>query len=537
MACWMEVGQMRGICERARRDDGMTIVEVMVAAVIMFIILTSVLGLVGRTTLMGAQATEKNILTNALNAYIESVHALPFEDVALVAEGGVLATETVQVTNGYTITIRPTVTPVVGNAALKTLVVDITISDGRGGVTNTSTEVIIRDREQFLTTPSSALDPTIAWGSLMPPDRSVAWDTSWAPLGLEPEQYSTTAQPFYIDVEAAAAEGGTIASVQVSYGFPCENPSGEEAVWAPAVQTWSSTLELFMWDTNEIETVYPEEGTPYDVRQVQDGWRTLKATVTDNGTPARSDDVVRYYLVDNFAPPAPASVAASVESATSATISWPKVMDGSHGAEGYQIRSYKQGIADANGDLRPDDETDGWDYLGTTNWTDASAFDGETMTLDLDSQPLSRYFAQVRAASPRFRSEWVETMFISRPRLGGTYDVTATTQGSDRTYTVVSDLAATPPSFPTVGDVTYKFYRITDGVPALIHTGSSPTYQDTVTVTGKKNEIAFPVRSYRVEVTFTPQGYGGGTAQTAISNTVSTVTNPSGTYTFTEGTW
>jgi len=530
MACWMEVGQMRGIWDRARRDDGMTIVEIMAAAVIMFIILSGVLGLVGRTTLMGAQAKEKNILTNALNAYIESGHALPFEDVARVTEGGVLTTETVQVTNGYTITIHPTVTPVVGNDALKTLVVDITIADGRGGVTNTSTEVTVRDREQFLTTPSDALDPTITWGSLMPPDRAVAWDTSWAPLGLEPEQYSTAAQPFYIDVEAAAAEGRTIASVQVSYGFPCENPDGVPAVWAPAAQSWSSTLELFMWDTNEIETVYPEVGPPYDVRQVQDGWRTLKATVTDNATPARSDDVVRYYLVDNFAPPAPASVAASPESATSTSISWPKVMDGSHGAEGYDVVWHRQDLWDTY-----EESWLGWNYVDSYEWSDASAYDGDTMSHAIETLPFRRYITHVRAKSPRFRSGWVNTVFVSRPLLAGTYTVDASRKGSTYTYVVTSNLSSSLPQFPVSDGVTYTFYRITDGAETVVQTGPSATCEDTVEVSGKN--MSFPVRSYRVEVTFTPEGYSGGTAQTVVSNTVSTASNASGTYTFTEGTW
>jgi type II secretory pathway pseudopilin PulG len=519
----MEVGQMRGIWERVRRDDGMTIVEIMAAAVIMFIILTGVLGLVGRTTMMGAQAKEKNIMTNALNAYIESVHALPFEDVALVPDGE-LAPETVEVSNGYTITIHPTVLPVTGNDALKTLVVDITVEDGRGGVTSSSTEVTIRDREQFLTTPSDALAPTITWGSLMPPDRSVAWDTSWAPLGLEPEQYSTAAQPFYIDVEAAASEGRTIASVQVSYGFPCENPSGEEAVWAPAAQTWSSTLELFMWDTNEIETVYPEVGTPYDVRQVQDGWRTLKATVTDNGTPAASDDVVRYYLVDNFAPPAPASVVASAESATSASISWPKVMDGSHGAEGYDIRLLRQGSEDTDALVTP---ADAWADAGLYSWSDASGYDGETMSRAMGTEPFSRYAAQVRAKSPRFRSGWSEMVFVSRPSLTGTYDVERTDgKGNKVSWAVQAYLSVTAPQFPVSGDVTYHFYEVEDGIATEIEVGQSPLC-----------EVTVPARSYFVEIMFTPDGYDGGTAQTVISNTVSTASNPSGTYPFAEGTW
>ncbi|KUK47481.1 MAG: hypothetical protein XD74_1914 [Actinobacteria bacterium 66_15] len=534
MACWMEVGQMRGIWERARRDDGMTIVEIMAAAVIMFIILSGVLGLVGRTTLMGAQAKEKNILTNALNAYIESVHALPFEDVALVTDGGALALETVQVTNGYTITIHPTVTPVVGNDALKTLVVDITIADGRGGVTNTSTEVTIRDRDQFLTTPVSAptdaLAPTIEWGSLMPPDRSVAWGTYWAPLGLEPEQYVAGAQPFYLDVEAAAAEGRTLASVQVSYGFPCEDVNGVPAVWPIDVQSWSSTLLLFMWDTNEVEEVIPEEGPTYEVRQVQDGWRTLKATVNDNATPARSDDVVRYFLVDNIEPPAPASVTASANSATAASISWPKVMDGSHGAEGYDVVWHRQRLWDTY-----DESWLGWDYVDTYAWSDASAYDGDTMSHAIETVPFSRYIAHVRARSPRFRSDWVNTIFVSRPVLGGTYEVDYTRRGSTYSYEVVADLTVSQPQFPASEDLTYTFYRIADGVESVIQAGPSETCQDIVELSGKK--VSFPVRSYRVDVTFTPEGYGGETAQTVVSNTVSTVDNTTGSYTFTEGTW
>lgn len=532
-----EVGSMRGIRERLQRDDGMTIVEIMAAAVIMFIILTGVLGLVGRTTMMGAQATEKNILTNALNAYIESVHALPFEDVALVADGGVLEPVVTQISNGWTITIETTVTPVVGNDALKKLGVTITGEDGRGKVTTTSTEVTIRDREQFLTMPPSTTGPAIEWGSLMPPDRSVAWGRYWAPLGLQPDEYVAGSNSFYIDVSAAAEEGKTIASVQVSYGFPCEDTlTDRQAVWAPATQTWNAASELFVWDTDEVEMEEDPDnpGVFNPVRQVQDGWRTLRATVTDNATPARSSEITRYYLVDNFAPPAPEYASSSVKSAYEALVSWPKVMDGSHGAEGYQIRWYQQGLADTDPDLRPDDETNGWDYLDTTNWTDASAFDGEVMTRSFASVPLSRYHAQVRAASPRFRSDWVETTFISRPLLTGEYLVEVKTTGNPKYQRVTSKLSVTAPTFPTTGAVTYKFYRLEGSVPTLIQSGSSTTCQDLVNSPDHK---VFPVRSYYVDIVFTPAGFGGGAATTLRTNTVSTKSAASGTYTFEEGTW
>lgn len=533
----MEVGSMRGIMERLRRDDGMTIVEIMAAAVIMFIILTGVLGLVGRTTMMGAQATEKNILTNALNAYIESVHALPFEDVALVADGGVLQPVVTQMSNGWTITIETTVTPVSGNTALKTLGVTITAEDGRGKVTTTSTEVTVRDREQFLTMPPSSTGPTIEWGSLMPPDRSVAWGRYWAPLGLQPNEYVAGSNSFYIDVGAAAEDGRTIASVQVSYGFPCEDTlTDRQAVWAPAVQEWNAASELFVWDTDEEEMVEdPDNPGVFDpVRQVQDGWRTLRATVTDNATPARSSEITRYYLVDNFAPPAPEYVTSSVKSASETLVSWPKVMDGSHGAEGYQIAWYQQAITDTDADRRPDDETNGWDYLDTTNWADASAFDGEVMTFTYHSDPFTRYHAQVRAASPRFRSDWVETTFISRPLVTGTYLVESKTTGNPKYLRVTSKLSVTAPAFPTTGAVTYKFYRVVGSVPTLIQSGTSATCEDLVNSSDYK---VFPVRSYYVDVVFTPAGFGGGTSTTLRSNTVSTKSAASGTYTFEEGTW
>lgn len=86
-------------------------------------------------------------------------------------------------------------------------------------------------------------------------------------------------------------------------------------------------------------------------------------------------------------------------------LSWSKVTDGSHGAEGYQIRTYKQGIPHTNVELRSDDETGGWDCLGTSNWTAASAFDGKRMTRELHLELLNRYFAQVRAISPHFRPD------------------------------------------------------------------------------------------------------------------------------------
>ncbi|MDO8848591.1 MAG: prepilin-type N-terminal cleavage/methylation domain-containing protein [Coriobacteriia bacterium] len=517
---------MRGVWYRLNRDDGMTIVEVMIAAAIFFIILTAVLALVGQTTQMGLQAKQKNIMTNTLNAYIESVHALPFEDVALIADGGTLEPERVETIAGYTVTINPTVTVVSGNTALKNLRVDISISDPRGVGTSTFTRVVIRDRTQFLTQEQSTpmTDPAVEFFGLTPPSGTVVWGSEWE------------GGPLYLDVRAEASEGRIVKLVRISFGgLTCEDASDppKSAVWTPDEQSWTSTSELFTWNTEQFELVEQADGSFESMPLVTDGMRTMQVRVTDDAGIEKTDEI--YLLVDNYAPPAPSGLAVTVTSARAASAVWSKTMDGDYGADSYALQWVKQGAGHTDDDISPFGL---WGEAGTYELPDASdlaAIDPYAMTV----VPFSRYAARVQAVSPRdLASGWTETTpFVSRPLLSGNYVVVQKSTGNPKYWKVTSTLSVTTPTFPTTGTTTYAFYRVDGSTPTLIQSGTSTTCTDAVQVNVNPSSSNFPARSYRVVVSYTPDGYAGGSLEQATSNTVSTMYNPAGTYAFAEGTW
>jgi hypothetical protein len=214
-----EVGSMRVAYQRTAADDaGMTIVELIFAASILFVILTGVLGLIGQTTLMTADAAQSNVMTSAVNAYVERVQGLDFEQVAIVGEtpdGVLLSVETTSV-NGYTVEFRPYVAnryEIEGDPnskiLFKDLHIDVTLIRADGDVETMSTMVVIRDRSEFLTRAerNPATDPTIGFLGGTPPDSTVVYDANWMD--------GTTQRALYLSVRVDAVTGRTIDSVWI----------------------------------------------------------------------------------------------------------------------------------------------------------------------------------------------------------------------------------------------------------------------------------------------------------------------------------
>lgn len=524
---------MRGIWHRLADDEGMTLIEIMVSAAIMFIILTGVLSLVLQTTMMGLQAKQKNLMTNALNAYIEWVHTLPFDQVALVEDGGVLQ-ESEQTSSGYAVVINPIVQDV--NSALKDLIIDITLTDPQGRTYSHTTRVSVRDRTQFLTQAeqSSATRPSIEILSLTPPEGAVVWGSWWG-TGSTYEQYEASKQPLYIDIKADAVEERVISGIRVSAGgLACVDAADppNSAVWLPGLQSWSSTALLFTWNTAATEVEELDDGTTHVKRLYGDGMRTMKIWAIDdlNG----EHTVERYFLVDNFAPPSPTGLTLPVQPGTG-NFSWNKTMDGDYGADSYRVEWARQGMSHTNPDLGPF-SVGGW---GATahDWPNAATFDGTVMSYPITTEPFSRYAARVRAQSPRMLlSEWSELLTVTRPRLGGDYVVVKKSTGNPKYWRVTANLTVTPPTFPVTGTTTYTFYRVGTATP--IQTGTSNICTHQIEVSDNPSESNFPVTSYRVDVSFTPAGYAGGASQTLSSNTVTTTYRANAdTYTLAEGTW
>jgi len=539
-----EVVSMREMRGYLRTDEGMTLVEVLIASLIMFVILSGILVLVTTSTLMGTQATQKNLLTNAVNSYVEWAAALPFKQVDLVGTGeGILEPKTIS-ENGYTIVITPSVAPVSGNTALKNLTLSLVMTDGAGNSHSYSTTVAIRDRSQFLTQAKkdSALAPDVSFGSLTPPDRSVVWGSR-----------AQGDVPLYLDIVANAAEDRLISRVVVSFdgGTICENanslPQFSEWVMSPGLATWSSNME-FVWNTKQQYETFDEYGVSTGFADaVSDGWRIIKAVAVDDGNLEDVDR--RYYLVDNY-PPADVvetSMTVAPITATSAGVNWKTVMDQGTGADSYMMEWVRQ----AAGHTEATEPFGYWDASGSHHRTGCLDIAGGTpLTQALTLEPFSRYAVRVRAQSPSvvrvagqpaesLNSDWAQKVFVTRPVLTGSYTIS---EPVNKTFRTTSDLKVSQPAFAVTGTPQYAWYRaVGTGEYQLLTSKTGPVIQDIYDQTGVNNEGGRLAVAYRCVITYDADGYASQTG-TVQSNQIMTVTAGASkdlpiTRTFTEGTW
>ncbi len=517
---------MRDMRSRILSDEeGMTLIEVVVASVILFVILTGVLGLVLQTTRMSTQAKQQNVLTNAISDYTEWLNTLTFEEVDIVGTDDGILEERTETVGPYTLVFRPTVTPAAGSSALKTVRVDVDITRTDGWTQQISTSVIIRDRTQFLTQASVNPDdrPTVSFLPSTAPDGATVWGDNWTGGKLE------------IAVEAHAVDGREISTVKFFMqegNRPLHNTAGVPGQWAGYGQSFSSSAaqtdppKPFYWDTLYVELDH--EGNPA-YQPVKDGLVTIGVEVIDDRG-VSAVPIYRQYLVANETPPVPdpATLVATTTGSTETVVEWDSVWHGTMPSAGYEIRLWQQ-------------STDGWTHLGVESNADA--------LYELTHPVFSRYAVALRSFNARpLYSLWSYedsgvlsyATFETRPLLTGTYDVEKHSTGapSGRYWKVTADLNATPPSFPTSG-TTYSFYRVVGGVlqEPPVYSGPLNTYSDTVQVFGNPTSSNFPRTHYACVVTYTTTAYQVST-KTSQSNTVLTAPqNDEGTYIFAEGTW
>jgi len=504
---------------RLVRDDGMTILEILIAAVILFIVLTAILGLVGSTTMTSLQAKEKNVMVNAVNAYIERVQAMPFDEVVVGTGTGELPPEETMTIGEFTVTIRPTVAAG-SNPALKNLTLDVSVTSPKTSRTLTmNTTVAVRDRSQYLTqaVQDPATNPRVSFDdALTPPEATVVWDAAWQSGALN------------IAASATAAEGRTIEVVEcwIDDQYYMKNTFGDPARWTPKTRDWSVTG--FIWNTHQTEPILQDDGVTYvDEEVIADGMRTVSLYAVDNtGATSR---VIRHFLVDNDPPGSPGVPVPTARTNAVTDLAWNAASDGTLPADHYEIRMWKQASTD---ELNQDPSAYWFEVTGGTS-TSAS-FAAQTATF-------GRYWAVVRAQSPRgLSSNYVNVglPWISRPLVTGTYVVESKSNGNPKYWRVTSTLNVSPPAFPVSGTTTYNFYRVDGGQNTLVQSGPSASCVHVVQVNERPTSANYPTAQYRVEVLVTPAGYGGGTQTTVRSNTVATAyRGDSGTFAFTEGTW
>lgn len=505
----------------------MTLVELVVAASILFIVLTGILSLLMQTIYMSAQAREMNVANNAVNSYVEWVRSLEFEEVAPSSEPTGSIETTVSQNGAYRITITPTVEPsdldTEGNLKELHLFVAVTRSDGYARTY--SVMVLIRNRDQYLvgTARSAATDPQITFTSQCATENAVVWGTN---VPIQVSAKATTGRvietaSFWVDNVRKLRSLTTTASAE----------------WEVGAETWNPTI--YYWDTT-----FTEDGQQWS----PDGLRTIVVYVRDSeGVEVYSS---RQLLVDNNPPATPAAPTHSGAGSMGGTLSWPNVYDGTTLAPQYQVQMRVQGTTGTSGNP----------FDTGTAWSIAPGYRGAQSTWTVGAQPFARYYVRVRALSPRSvrsldasptveppnASAWtnISTPFVSRPKITGTYAVQIKNGAIDK---IKPTLTVTPPDFALVSGapVTCEWHRVETGTDVQ----GNPWRNDVVVATTSGSGAFSWAPStyagitskptgvgYYVKVTCTPGGFMGGTAGTWASNTAPCPSLLTGG-TLAEGTW
>lgn len=476
-----------------KADAGMTIVEVMISAVIFFIVLTAILGLTMLSTNMGMQAKQNSVLTNVVNSYIERVQSMPFDMVVVGTDSGQLAASETITVGEYTVVITPTVSP--GDVTgLKELHIQVTLTRTNGGTQSTSTTVTIRDKTRFLTqgVRSAATDPQVEWTTaVMPAANEVVWAGLREGGGV-----------LRIAATASASEGRTIETVIVraDSGWPLRSTSGELAMYEPGTQEW--TMPYFVWNTLQEEIVDIETGaTDFPIR---DGIRTITISVSDSEGVETS--IIWTLLVDNHNPDPPLAPTAANTGLGQSTISWTTAMDGTTPTDSYGLKVLRQSTG------------------GTWSEVLSEGQPGASTAKVMAVAPFSRYYARLQSVSPLGNLSSVTDMassWISPPHAHGTATVTAKNGGK---YDTAVSLYVDPPQFVASG-VSYKWVRSTSpsgpwSAPFATTAAATETY------TNAKPAVAY---YYRCLVTFTPGNDFTGESRVTVVDFPSTIVGPTGT--------
>lgn len=509
---------MAGLFERFRSsDEGMTLLELVIAAVILLFSISAVFGLLITATRMSVQSKEQNIATAAANSYLERVRSISYDVVGVVGgaggsiEGTLPAVSTV-VNGSFVVTITPTVTWIddptifrVDGHDYKEVRIAVVVGAGdRAPLTRTfATYVRAPGEIQAITGETSdtpggdtAVEPVVEWVE-----------------GETPEAGATVrGSSIVVTVRASTPNtGGTIKRVQMFCGVPVLFGTGggiPANFWTTG--EWidlnvASGKYVFTWNTLAKQ----EDGV---TRWYPDGQRKLYVTVYDNQS--RTGTIERWVDIDNDPPGALSSPPVPTRGANQEiVVSWGAALNGTgvtDWATIYEFFPYRD-VPSASGAGAP---PAGWN--GITHWEVTPGSPGTPSYTWTGASAFSRYWFQMRAENdvnlhgPLANETAVPV--VTRPKIKGTY--TNAVPSNNKIQSKVN-VSVSGPTFTTTA-ISYQLWRSTDRVNWSV-AGAASTTPSLSYDTGVLNANQFGSFYYKVVATFTP----GGT-KNAVSQTVET---------------
>ncbi|HSK46992.1 MAG TPA: hypothetical protein VLA05_03190 [Coriobacteriia bacterium] len=489
----------------ARRDDGFSIAEVVIAAAILFFVLTAMVGLIGASQTMSVMAKDRTTLTNAMAQHIDHIRAMDYETIATPPSGSVPPSQATTI-GPYTINFtNRVIMPDGANGKYLRTVYIKAICSIRGKTYKTSATVHIRNPKND-TTAASIADPeapVLEFTSATTPENAVLYENKVHPSGSSIEL-----------AVKATSENDAITNVKYRIGTMETLRDGAGMLGDEADFPFSPGVAIANTDTY------------WDTRQsgVSDGLEKVSVQATDSMM--RTATIDRQFVVDNVAPAPPGAISlqpinSSQSKLTFAAAADPPVASGQTPFT-YAV-SYPMTVrcSTTSGGARwmwPAISTD--PVPAGTTYLDAM-FNAGPFSTTVATSPFSRYYVRLVAQSPRgLTSTPSRLVFVSPPEThsSATRASTCSTEyvksGSSNVTTYDVSVWITKPTFPvTSSATTYKFYTKPD-VATAGWNEFVPTVGPVMTEVGDYWKLTFTCRRtlaaenlwFKVAANVTPSG-------------------------------
>jgi Tfp pilus assembly protein PilV len=452
---------------RSAADEGMSVVEVVIAMSILLFVMIALWSLMLASTTMGQDAKARALAVETANGYIEWVRSLPYKDIgfqdpSINEPSGTLYRERQTEQGGLVARVVPAVTweATAGVKTFKILNIQVTVSTGTRQLAAYSTTTYIRDRRSGVT--SNITEPSIRFS--VPANQAIVFGSQDVMVTAD----SSGDSPEY---------GVPLASVTIKGDDTLLTDGNVFASWTMPTSTFLTTRSL-SWNT--ILSPWSDGG----VMLVASASNTVGMLGVD----------VRYVLVDNVAPNVPPSEVTTVPTTTDVAVpmQWTQSTDGRLEVPRYYLTIYRQGPSDTS------DYFAAWPEPTTEAYETPPTHPGTTIPYTLAATAFSRYVVSVKGCGPRWNLTdmvtWTSSpahsaFIISRPRLSS---VTSADAGSHT-------LAVTPPTFYVIGLPQYTWYASTDS--GVTWTAAATTTDATWTNSTVAPSTAY---RYRVQADFTP---------------------------------
>jgi hypothetical protein len=458
VARWRRFGGVITRDSRVRDESGFSVVEVVISALILFFVLTAIVGLMGASSNMTVQARQRVALTNVVASYIDELRGYDWNAISTPTGPVTRSTSGVDVVMNYTVETRQQD----GQDYIKIIRISASCTVENRTEYYQTTVAIMQNpnfNRALVVDPDA---PVVYFETGAPPDDAVLYLTQWLPpeggsartIALSTKSFS----PTDLIQEVAYDVAGRPLTQQVGGAAAIFTPN-------PMVQTYYANPA---WDTRQ-------EG-------VLDGLQVVAVTVTDSQL--RTGVMRRRFVIDNLAPGNPGVPVGTGLTSSSLRLTWGAARDGGTDAAPFWASQYQYRVS-------REPWTDGipvprssWSQVAEDSWVagatpalavqNAGPVEREAgvtnQSLDAYSRsvpPFSRFTFSVRAASPRGLSTGTFVSAaepaVTRPELlcdspSSTYRSTALTtlKGSTPRYNRYTlSLWVSRPAFPYNGTPAY----------------------------------------------------------------------------------